>query len=134
MASAWLVPRLGHFVAEHPQIEINLQSSERLIDFERQRQFDAALRLGSGQWPGLVVEPLFDEWLLPMASPALIERMGGIDRVPLNQWPLLGTPMARGAWFALSGQTPPSRFVAVLDDSEAHHRAALDGGAWRWGG
>lgn len=77
MASAWLVPRLGHFVAEHPQIEINLQSSERLIDFERQRQFDAALRLGSGQWPGLVVEPLFDEWLVPMASPALIERMGG---------------------------------------------------------
>ncbi len=128
MASAWLVPRLGHFVAAHPQIEINLQSSERLVDFERQRQFDAALRLGSGQWPGLVVEPLFDEWLLPMASPALIERMGGDDRVPLNQWPLLGDPDgAWGAWFALSGQRPPSRFVAVLDDSEAHHRAALDG-------
>lgn len=128
MASAWLVPRLGHFVAEHPQIEINLQSSERLVDFERQRQFDAALRLGSGQWPGLVVEPLFDEWLVPMASPALIERMGGIDRVPLNQWPLLGDPDgAWGAWFALSGQNPPPRFVAVLDDSEAHHRAALDG-------
>ncbi|MNI53407.1 Glycine cleavage system transcriptional activator [compost metagenome] len=27
MASAWLVPRLGNFVAAHPQIEINLQSS-----------------------------------------------------------------------------------------------------------
>ncbi|PII09822.1 LysR family transcriptional regulator, partial [Stenotrophomonas indicatrix] len=26
-ASAWLVPRLGNFVAAHPQIEINLQSS-----------------------------------------------------------------------------------------------------------
>ncbi|WP_251276903.1 LysR substrate-binding domain-containing protein, partial [Enterobacter hormaechei] len=60
MASAWLVPRLGHFVAAHPQIEINLQSSERLVDFDRQLQFDAALRVGGGQWAGLVVERLFD--------------------------------------------------------------------------
>jgi LysR family glycine cleavage system transcriptional activator len=128
MASAWLVPRLGHFVAAHPQIEINLQSSERLVDFDRQLQFDAALRVGGGQWAGLVVERLFDEWLVPMASPALIARMGGIDRAPLAQWPLLGDPDgAWAAWFALIGQSPPSRFVAVLDDSEAHHRAALDG-------
>jgi LysR family glycine cleavage system transcriptional activator len=126
MASAWLVPRLGHFVAAHPQIEINLQSSERLIDFERQRQFDAALRLGSGQWPGLVVEPLFDEWLLPMASPALIERMGGTDRAA-EPMAAAGRPRWCGAHGLTERSAPPSRFVAVLDDSEAHHRAALDG-------
>jgi len=128
MASAWLVPRLGGFVAAHPQIEINLQSSQYLVDFERQLQVDAALRVGDGRWPGLVAEPLIDEWLVPMASPALIERMGGMGAQPLSAWPLLGDPDGEWErWFALSGEQAPRRYIAILDDSESHHRAALDG-------
>lgn len=128
MASNWLVPRLGSFVAAHPQIELNLASSERLIDFERNLQCDAALRVGAGQWPGLHAETLFDEWLMPMASPSLVQRMGGLDARPLSQWPLLGDPDGEwDRWFALVGDTPPRRYVAMLDDSESHHRAALDG-------
>ncbi|MCC7633849.1 LysR substrate-binding domain-containing protein [Stenotrophomonas rhizophila] len=128
MASNWLVPRLGHFVAAHPHIEINLESSERLTDFERQLQVDAALRVGAGQWTGLHAEPLFDEWLMPMASPALVQKMGGVDARPLSQWPLLGDPDGEWQrWFALVGDTAPTRYVAMLNDSESHHRAALDG-------
>lgn len=128
MASAWLVPRLGRFVALHPQIEINLQSSQYLVDFERQQQFDAAMRVGDGRWPGLIAEPLIDEWLVPMASPALVERMGGLDALPLSQWPLLGDPDGEwDRWFALIGEQAPRRYVAILDDSESHHRAAIDG-------
>ena len=44
MASAWLVPRLGHFLATHPQIEINLQSDTAVVDFARDHGVDAALR------------------------------------------------------------------------------------------
>jgi LysR family glycine cleavage system transcriptional activator len=128
MASAWLVPRLGDFLAAHPQVEINLQSSERLVDFERQLQIDAALRIGAGEWPGVTAERLFDDWLVPMASPALIRRMGGIDKRPLLEWPLLGARDREWErWFAITGGKPPTRYVAVLDDSESHHRAALDG-------
>jgi len=128
MASAWLVPRLGDFLARHPQIEINLLSDQRLVDFERQPQIDASLRIGSGQWPGVAVEALFDEWLVPMASPALIARMGARKRMPLAQWPLIGDPDGEWErWFAAAGGTPPARYVAVFDDSESHHRAALDG-------
>ncbi|HBK45660.1 MAG TPA: biotin transporter BioY, partial [Xanthomonadaceae bacterium] len=71
MASAWLVPRLGRFLTVQPTIEINLLSSERIVDFEREALVDAALRVGAGRWPGVSAEPLFDEWLVPMASPAL---------------------------------------------------------------
>jgi len=128
MASAWLVPRLGDFLARHPQIEINLLSDQRLVDFERQPQIDASLRIGNGQWPGLAVEALFDEWLVPMASPALIARMGARKRMPLAQWPLIGDPDGEWQrWFAAAGETAPARYVAVFDDSESHHRAALDG-------
>lgn len=130
MASAWLVPRLGDFLAVHPQVEINLLSSERLVDFERQLQVDAALRIGAGQWPGVTAEALFDDWLVPLASPALIGRMGGIGKRPLAEWPLLGASDREWErWFAGAGAggKAPARYVAVLDDSESHHRAALDG-------
>src|SRR5688500_16476099 len=40
-ASSWLVPRLAGFLAAHPQLEINLQSSVELVDFERDRGIDA---------------------------------------------------------------------------------------------
>lgn len=128
MASNWLVPRLGSFVAAHPEIEFNLESSERLTDFDRNVQCDAALRVGAGQWAGVHAEPLFDEWLMPMASPVLVERMGGVDARPLSEWPLLGDPDGEWQrWFTQIGQDPPRRYVAMLNDSESHHRAALDG-------
>jgi len=128
MASAWLVPRLGQFFAAHPKMEVSLLSSERLVDFERELQVDAAMRVGNGRWPGLISEPLFDEWLVPMASPALVDRMGGIEARPLWEWPLLGDPDGEwNRWFELAGGRAPGRFVAVFDDSESHHRAALDG-------
>ncbi|MCD9027824.1 LysR family transcriptional regulator [Luteimonas sp. BDR2-5] len=128
MASAWLVPRLADFMRAHPKIELSLLSSERVVDFDQQPNIDAAMRVGHGRWPGVESEPLFDEYLVPMASPALIARMRRARQTKLAQWPLLGDPDGEWErWFALSGETPPARYVAVFDDSESHHRAALDG-------
>lgn len=128
MASAWLVPRLGDFMHAHPTIELNLLSSERLVDFARDTHVDVAMRVGHGSWPGTIAEPLLDEWLVPMASPALIARMRKQKRTRLSQWPLLGDPDGEWErWFELAGEAPPARYVAVIDDSESHHRAAVDG-------
>lgn len=125
MASAWLVPRLSEFLAAHPQIEISLQSSAAVVDFARDSGVDAALRIGYGRWPGVTAEHLFDEWLVPMASPALVTRMG---QAPLRDWPLLGDSDGQwNRWFARTGVEPPARYVAYFDDSEAEHRAALGG-------
>ncbi|GAB3736360.1 LysR substrate-binding domain-containing protein [Luteimonas pelagia] len=129
MASAWLVPRLGDFLAAHPQLEINLQSSTAVVDFEQDRDIDAALRIGRGTWPGVVAEHLFDEWVAPVASPALVERMGGVPAAgDLHRWPLLGDPDREwDAWFAHTGMRAPDRYVASFDDSEALHRGAVAG-------
>ena len=78
-ATSWLVPRLPRFVAAHPQLEIHLQSTINVVDFERDADLDAGLRYGPGHWPGLEAVHLFDDWLTPMASPALIERLGPPD-------------------------------------------------------
>jgi LysR family glycine cleavage system transcriptional activator len=131
MASAWLVPRLAGFLAAHPQVEINLQSESAMVDFQRDTAIDAALRIGRGQWPGVSAEHLFDEWVAPVASPALVARMGGLPAPgDLPRWPLLGDPDRDdlwNEWFASFGGVVPSRFVASFDDSEALHRGAAAG-------
>jgi len=130
MATAWLVPRLGGFVERHPEVQINLLSDVAVVDFSRVTQVDAAMRGGRGHWSGVVVEHLFDEWLAPVASPALIARMRDADPSRLEEWPLLGDPDVDSwaLWFAQHGNgASPSRFVATFDDSEALHRAAAAG-------
>ncbi len=129
MASAWLVPRLGDFLAGHPRLELSLLSSERLVDFDRDPGIDAALRMGAGQWPGLIVEHLLDETLVPVASPALVRKHGMPTDATLHRWPLLGEGVQPHwpAWFAQHGGQEPERYVAHFDDLESLHRAAVEG-------
>jgi LysR family glycine cleavage system transcriptional activator len=127
-ASSWLVPRLPRFLAAHPQLEISLQSNIGVVDFARDTAIDAGLRFGPGKWPGLEAVHLFDDWVTPTASPALLERLGYPTLETLGSFPLLGAPGGRWSeWFAEFGGTPPERFVAILDDSENLHRAAVEG-------
>lgn len=127
-ASSWLVPRLPGFLSAHPQLEVSLQSNSNVVDFERDTGVDAGLRFGPGKWPGLEAVHLFDDWVTPTASPALIERLGRPTLANLNKFPLLGAPGGRWSeWFSHFGGLPPARFVAIFDDSENLHRAAVEG-------
>jgi LysR family glycine cleavage system transcriptional activator len=71
-AVMWLIPRLPKFYALHPDIDVRISTSLGLVDFQRDN-FDAAIRLGSGQWFGLEAIKLFDESVTPMCSPRLLE-------------------------------------------------------------
>lgn len=128
LAASWLVPRLPRFVAAHPQIEMNLQSTVNKVDFEKHTDIDAGLRYGPGEWPGLRAVHLFDDWVAPTMSPELIQRLGRPTLETLGEFPLLGAPGGRWSdWFAQFGGTPPKRYVATFDDSETMHRAAMEG-------
>ncbi|GAB2663222.1 LysR substrate-binding domain-containing protein [Arenimonas aestuarii] len=128
MASSWLVPRLPGFLAAHPQLEINLQSGIGLVDFQRDRDVDAAMRYGPGHWPGLEAMPLFEDWIAPLASPDLVRRLGGDTPGDLSRYPLLEDDAGRWPeWFNRFGGQRPPRFVARFDDAETLHRAAASG-------
>jgi LysR family transcriptional regulator, glycine cleavage system transcriptional activator len=127
VASSWMVPRLPRLVARHPEIEISLQSTTALVDFDRE-PVDAAMRYGTGNWPSLRVERLFGEYIVPVASPALIERMGGVTAGGFANWPILGDPGGRWKdWFEHAGGETPRRYAATFDNTETLHRAALEG-------
>jgi LysR family transcriptional regulator, glycine cleavage system transcriptional activator len=127
MATAWLVPRLPEFLARHPELGLNLQSSTHVVDFERE-PVDVALRLGGGHWPGVQSEFLFEEWLAPVASPDFVKRHGKPALARLGDLPLLGDPSNRWKdWFAQFGGQAPARYVTQFDDTETLHQAAAQG-------
>jgi LysR family glycine cleavage system transcriptional activator len=69
-ASLWLIPRLASFHGRHPEIDVNIRATQALAEFGR-GGVDLAIRIGRGDWPGLVAEKLFDEEVFPVASPRL---------------------------------------------------------------
>jgi LysR family glycine cleavage system transcriptional activator len=126
-ASSWLIPRLPEFVAAEPDVELSLSASWELIDFGRD-EHDAALRFGVAGWPQVHADLLFDEWVLPVATPALLARHRRNGFGDLGRWPLLGDSVGRwDQWFARHGGSPPKRFVARFDSSETLVRGATEG-------
>ena len=129
-SSSWLMPRLPGFMAQHPGLDFNLQTSGSLVDFERE-PVDAALRLGSGVWPGLTAEHLFDEWIVPMASPKLLGRRRRPEPDEMGNWPLIGESDDDNRrwrrWFEKFGGTLPRRYAASFTDTELLHKAAAEG-------
>lgn len=71
-ATSWLVRRLGRFGDNHPDIDVRLQTSDRLVDFRREG-VDVAIRFGTGEYPGLEAIRLFEEGIYPVCSPSLLE-------------------------------------------------------------
>ena len=78
-AVMWLIPRLQKFYALYPDIDVRISTGLGLVDFQRD-DFDAAIRLGTGQWFGLETIKLFDESVTPMCSPRLLEGHDALKR------------------------------------------------------
>ena len=67
----WLVPRLEHFRSRHPDIEIRIDGTDRLVDLARDNA-DVALRYGPGGYNGVRIDRLFSLVNTPVCSPALL--------------------------------------------------------------
>lgn len=128
LVNAWLLPRLGEFVRLHPEIHINLDSSIRMVDFDKELQIDAGLRFGMGSWPNLHSHLLLDEWLSPAASPILLKQLGKSALSELHKCPLIDDPAGRWQrWFKHFNLPQPKRYVAKFNEAESAHRAAAEG-------
>ncbi len=71
-AAKWLVPRLDRFRAAHPDLDVRLDATDKLADFQRDN-VDLAIRYGGGNYLGLEVERLLSEEIFPVCSPKLLE-------------------------------------------------------------
>ncbi|HKJ77472.1 MAG TPA: transcriptional regulator GcvA [Gammaproteobacteria bacterium] len=71
-AARWLVTRLDDFHTRHPDIELRLLATRRLVDFAVE-DVDVAVRFGSGPYTDLHAERLMPEAIVPVAAPELAE-------------------------------------------------------------
>jgi len=72
-ASLWLIPRLSHFTAQHPSVDVRISATLELLELDRQ-QVDLAVRFCPTK--DGVGAPLFEESLLPVCSPRLAAARG----------------------------------------------------------
>jgi len=73
VAALWILPRLGAFQALHPGVDVRLAAGNALSDLEREG-IDLAIRYcDAAQAPPGALH-LFDEIVVPVASPALAAR------------------------------------------------------------
>jgi LysR family glycine cleavage system transcriptional activator len=121
----WLVPRLGGFLARHPELDLRISTSETVVDFTVE-PLDVGIRFGQGRYPGLYREKLLDDHFVIVAAPERALRL----RKPqdLSKMPLL-LDDHEDAWarqLAALGVTldPPPRYYQLTDSSMLVEAAA----------
>lgn len=101
-ASLWLMPRLTDFAKTYPDISLTLSSSVMPSDFDS-AQVDLDIRYGLPVWEGVKVVPIYQERLLPLASPEFIKQHNIKKPEDLINLPLINSSvniLQWNDWFA----------------------------------
>ena len=80
LAASWLIPQLSAFERAHPDLDLQLVPTTRVVDLKRD-QVDLAVRHGKGAWPGIDAAFLLAETALPVCAPGYLTL--GPDEDPL---------------------------------------------------
>jgi LysR family glycine cleavage system transcriptional activator len=116
-AQRWLLPRMGRWHAKHPNVSLEIDASQQLVDLPREG-FHAALRTGQGPWPGLETVRLFESPMpiIVVASPTFARRLEGQGPEAFAREPLLGEAGPWHQWFTKAGVRARVRPVAIFND------------------
>ncbi len=76
LAAVWLIPLLGGFEEAHPEIDLQLTATSRVVDLRRD-QVDLAIRHGAGTWSDVEAEFLLAETAMPVCAPGYLETLDG---------------------------------------------------------
>lgn len=107
-ALRWLVPRWRGFYDAHPEIDVQLTTSLRPVDFAKD-DYDAAIMVGDrlGDRADLVAHKLADVELIPVCSPELAQ---GVDA--------LRTPADLAQYTLLHNAPRPDDWARWLDNAK----------------
>lgn len=82
LCAAWLTPRIQN-------LNVTLKSADITRSNLSTHQFDLAIAIGDGHYPGQHVEFLMRDMVFPVCSPALIGEKKGISLADLQRYPML---------------------------------------------
>jgi LysR family glycine cleavage system transcriptional activator len=129
-ASLWLMPRLADFARRHEGVALSLSASATHSDFAT-GQIDVDIRYGRPNWPHLHVQPIFEERIQPLASPAFMARHRIERPEDLLQLPLIQSVVQVVQWidWFRSRRVPfaPGQYAYSFDRSSMALDAAVQG-------
>ncbi len=130
-----VMPALPEFLQAHPQLEIELSSTDRRVDLVRE-SFDCVLRVGPLSDSSLVARPLGQYRMATVASPAYLaahgrpETLEDLARHRLIHYALtLGTRAAGFEYVDAAGEVRflPMAGALTVNNSESYLSACLAG-------
>lgn len=71
LASQFIIPRLTDFKMKFPDIDLELLTSDRVLDLSKE-EVDIAIRFGQGNWENVISKKLSNGVLLPVCSPKFL--------------------------------------------------------------
>jgi LysR family glycine cleavage system transcriptional activator len=104
----WLAPRLFAFAQAHPEIELRLSASLRIMDFDRD-DIDVAIRFGYEPAPGAFSVSILRDWVTPMMTPDLAatvtspQDLLGMTLIHQDDIRFLRPSLDWRAWFRVMG-------------------------------
>lgn len=128
LALKWLIPRLGAFLAAHPEIRVRLLESYAPVDFSRDR-FNGAIRILSPEMDraGAEVTPFMPHYQGPVAAPHMtppgqsLAAFGALPRLHAATF-----PESWRVWSELTGVAlPPAR----VEREFAHNHSMIEAAA-----
>ena len=99
VATYWLMPRLSAFYRAHPDLLVNVVTTQSGVP-TLAGSIDVAIRYGHGRWSDGVVHHLFDEEVEPVCARSLRERFEG--PVPPSAVSLLHVKTPETSWVTWS--------------------------------
>ena len=127
VASKWFAPRLGRFMAAHPEIDLRLTASRHLVDFASEG-VDAAIRYSPSPSGQLAATMLGTETVRPVCSPEYARDHDLKTPDDLIRATLLcgDIPENWTAWFEAAGCSHPPPTGPRLGDDGAILQAAVE--------
>ncbi|CAD6518775.1 Glycine cleavage system transcriptional activator [Paraburkholderia hiiakae] len=126
----WLVPRLARFRAEHPDVDVKVETSNEPLESLKD-DYDAIIRGGPDTFYGYSMRPFLSEERLPVCSPTLLQRVPLRAPRDLREHTLLHTSSLPRLWpdWLASARVPELRPAAALtfDHFYLTLQAAIDG-------
>ncbi|MFM0392015.1 transcriptional regulator GcvA [Paraburkholderia phytofirmans] len=126
----WLVPRLATFRAAHPDVDVNVQTSNESLESLKET-YDVIVRGGPDTFYGYAMRPFLSEERIPVCSPALLQRLPLRTPDDMRQHTLLHTSSLPRVWpdWLASAKIPALRPAAALtfDHFFLTLQAAIDG-------
>jgi len=129
-AALWLAPRLSAFEARHPDISVRVQTSTDIIDLNRDRRIDLAIRYGGGDYAGVETMPLATETLAAFGAPEYVRGLTRLSDAALisTRWVSRTLPAVTwDDWAEAASETGPETGRRHFDQEQEVMQAGLAG-------